>query len=265
MTMRLYLEVAKKSFQKHLAYRAANLAGILTNCFFGAIYVFVFTALFQQRGQVGGLDLRDTITYVVISQSLLMAMSAFGNQELSQSIIKGDVVTDLSRPVDFYAFWAAVDLGRGVYYLTFRGVPTFLVGWALFGVRLPDNWLTWTLFLVSLVVGMWVSFAFRFITNSLAFWTTDARGIYYLTNTLIMFFAGCIVPLNFFPGPLRIVAEWLPFRALVHLPISVYLGKAGGPNLAQALAIQAAWLIILTLAGRALLRQMMRRVSIQGG
>ncbi len=263
--MRLYLEVAKKSFQKHLAYRAANLAGIVTNSFFAAVYVSVFAALFRERGQVGGLDLRDTITYVVVSQSLLMVMSAFGNLELIQSIVKGDIVTDLSRPVDFYTFWAAIDLGRAAYYLIFRGVPTFLVGWLLFGVRLPGNPLTWALFLASIAVGMMVSFTFRFITNSLAFWVTDARGIYYLTNTLIMFFAGFIVPLNFFPGWLRAVAESLPFRAMAHLPISVYLGKVNGLDLAWALTIQVAWLVVMTLTGRAVLRQMVRRVSIQGG
>jgi ABC-2 type transport system permease protein len=263
--MRLYLEVAKKSFQKHLAYRAANLAGILTNSFFGAIYVFIYVALFQERGQVGGLDLRDTITYVIISQSLLMAMSAFGNHELSQSIIKGVIVTDLSRPVDFYAFWAATDLGRAVYYFLFRGVPTFVVGWLLFSVRLPVSPLNWGLFLLSVTMGMLVSFAFRFIISSLAFWVTDARGLYYLTNTVIMFFSGFIVPLNFFPDALRAAVEWLPFRALVNLPVGVYLGKVSALDLAQALALQTAWLVAMALFGRALLSRMVRRITIQGG
>jgi ABC-2 type transport system permease protein len=263
--MRLYLEVAKKSFQRHLAYRAANLAGILTNTFFGAIYVFIFLALFRERGLVGGLDARDAVTYVVVSQSLLMAMSAFGNRELSEAIIKGDIVTDLSRPVDFYAFWAAIDLGRAVYYLIFRGIPTFLIGWVLFRARVPLDPVTWALFLVSIAVGMAVSFAFRFITSSLAFWMTDARGINYLTGTFVMFFAGFIVPLNFFPASVRAIAEWLPFRALAHLPISVYLGKASGPALAQVLALQAIWLVGLTLGGRAMLRLMVRRLSTHGG
>ena len=46
----LYLRIAVKSFQKHLAYRAANLAGIATNAFFGAVYVLIYTALFTDRG-----------------------------------------------------------------------------------------------------------------------------------------------------------------------------------------------------------------------
>ena len=108
----LYFYIATKSFQKNLAYRAANLAGIATNTFFAAVYVSIYTALLQGQGEVGGLDTRDAVTYVVITQSLLMAMSAFGNRELSDAIVKGQITADLSRPVDFYLYWAAIDLGR---------------------------------------------------------------------------------------------------------------------------------------------------------
>ncbi len=263
--MNVYLHVAAKSFQKHLAYRAANLAGIITNTFFGAIYVLIYSALFQGRGAIGGLDVRDTVTYAVLAQSLLMVMSAFGNRELSEAIVKGTIVADLSRPVDFYLYWAALDLGRAAYYLIFRGIPTFVIGLVLFRARLPGSPATWLLFLGALGIGATVSFAFRFITNSLAFWTSDARGIIYLTNTVIMFFSGFIVPLNFFPAWLRAITDWLPFRALAHLPVNVYLGKLDGPALAAALGQQAAWLAVLVLAGRWVLARMVRRVTLHGG
>ncbi len=264
-TASVYLHIAAKSFQKNLAYRAANLAGIATNAFFGAIYVLIYIALFQDRGEIGGLDVRDTITYAMLAQSLLMVMSAFGNRELSEAIVKGAIVGDLSRPVDFYLYWAAIDLGRAAYYLIFRGIPTFVIGLLLFRIRVPADPRTGLLFLATLCTGAAVSFAFRFITNSLAFWTSDARGMMYLVNTVIMFFSGFIVPLNFFPAWLREATLLLPFRGLAHLPISVYLGKADGPALAAALAQQALWLVGLVLAGRWLLGRMVRRVTLHGG
>ena len=175
--MGLYWHVAVKSFQKNLAYRAANVAGIATNLFFGAVYVLVYRALFADRAQVGGFTVEDTVTYAVIAQSLLMVMSAFGNRELSEAIVKGTIAVDLARPIDFYCYWAAVDLGRAVYFFFFRGVPTFLLGALLFGVEVPASPQGWLQFFTAVVLGMLVSFAFRFITNSLAFWTSDiARG-----------------------------------------------------------------------------------------
>jgi ABC-2 type transport system permease protein len=263
--MSVYLHVARKSFQRHLAYRAANLAGIATNLFFGSLYVFIYIALFKNRETLGGLDVRDTVTYAIITQALLMAMSAFGNRELSEAIIGGQIVTDLSRPLDFYLYWGAIDLGRSAYYLIFRGIPTFVLGLLIFHARLPRQPEIWLLFLLAVSLGMLASFAFRFIVSSLAFWTTDSRGINYLVSTTILFFAGFIVPLSFFPDRLRHLTEWLPFRAMAHLPVSIYLGRSDGMALWRALGLQVLWLITLVLIGRVVLRNVVRRLSIHGG
>jgi ABC-2 type transport system permease protein len=261
----VYWQITVKSFQKHLAYRAANLAGIATNAFFGAVYVLVYTALFAERTEVAGLTLGDTITYAIVAQSLLMVMSAFGNRELSEAIVKGTIATDLARPVDFYAYWACLDLGRAAYYFVFRGIPTFAVGALLFGVRWPPSLRVFLAFLATVALGMVISFAFRFITNSFAFWTTDARGLIYLTNTVIMFFSGFIVPLNFFPPPLQAVANVLPFRALAQLPISVYLGKVTHFQIVPTVFGLLAWLLVLVILGRFALARMVRRVTLAGG
>jgi ABC-2 type transport system permease protein len=261
----LYWHVAVKSFQKHLAYRAANLAGIATNVFFGAVYVLVYQALFSGRGEVGGFTVNDTVSYAVIAQSLLMVMSAFGNRELSEAIVKGTIAVDLARPIDFYQYWAAVDLGRAVYYFIFRAIPTFILGAMLFGVEWPAGLSVWLLFFVTLVLGMLVSFAFRFVTNSFAFWTSDARGILYLTNTVVLFFSGFIVPLNFFPPWLAALANALPFRGLAQMPINVYLGKMSAGEVLGFACQQIAWLIVLFLGGRFILTRMVRRVTLAGG
>lgn len=263
--MAVYLAIAVKAFQKHLTYRAANLAGILTNSFFGAVYVAVYVALFQGRSAVGELDVRDTVTYIILTQSLLMAMSAFGNRELSEAIIRGQIAADLSRPVDFYFYWAALDLGRAVYYLIFRGVPTFAIGLLLFQPRLPAGPAAAAGFLLCALTGMMVSYAFRFIPNCLAFWATDARGILYLVNTLILFFSGFIVPVDFFPAGLRQLAQALPFAGLANLPVHVYLGKLTPAGLATALTVQAGWVILLAIAGRLVLRRVVRRLTVYGG
>ncbi len=263
--MGLYWHIALKSFQKHLAYRAANLAGIATNVFFGAVYVLVYRALFGNRGEVGGFTVNDTVTYAVLAQSLLMVMSAFGNRELSEAIVKGTIAVDLARPIDFYYYWAAVDFGRAVYYFFFRAIPTFALGALLFGVEMPQDLTTWLRFFFSMILGMLVSFAFRFVTNSLAFWTSDARGILYLTNTIIMFFSGFIVPLNFFPPWLAAMADALPFRGLAQIPINVYLGKLDAGQLVGFAFQQIAWLAALIMAGRLILRRMVRRVTLAGG
>ena len=47
--LRFYIEVAHTAFRRQLIYRWANLAGLLTNIFFGAIFSYVMIALFHAR------------------------------------------------------------------------------------------------------------------------------------------------------------------------------------------------------------------------
>ncbi len=50
--MRCYFEVARRSFQRQLAYRTANLAGIAVNGFFMCLRVFIFASVLAQRSSV---------------------------------------------------------------------------------------------------------------------------------------------------------------------------------------------------------------------
>lgn len=263
--MQVYLQVAARTFQRHLAYRAANLAGLATNLFFGAVYVSLYRALYWQRETAGGLDAQDAVTYATVTQALLMVMTAFGNRELSERIVRGDIAIDLGRPLDLYRYWGAVDLGRAAYYLLFRGLPTWLLGLWLFRASLPATPLAALLVVAALAGGMLVSFAFRFVVSSLAFVTVETRGIQYLSSAPILFLSGFIIPLNFLPEGARAVVEWLPFASMAHLPVSVYLGKVAGAELLRAMVVQAAWFLLLTGLGRLLLRHTLRRLPAFGG
>jgi ABC-2 type transport system permease protein len=61
------------------------------------------------------------------------------------------------------------------------------------------------------------------------------------------------------------VARALPFASMIDVPIEVFLGRRAGSALAGAFAVQLAWLVVLVLAGRAVLTRAMRRVEILGG
>src|SRR5262245_40132113 len=69
--MRLYYEIALRSFRRATAYRSAYIAGMLTNAFFGALRSFVFIALFAAGGRVAGFTLADAISYTWVTQSLI--------------------------------------------------------------------------------------------------------------------------------------------------------------------------------------------------
>nr|MBA2454568.1 ABC transporter permease [Chloroflexia bacterium] len=62
--MRLYIEVAKRSFQRQMAYRAANLAGLATNTFFGLMRTYLFLGLYAGRDVEAGWTVGDAVAFV---------------------------------------------------------------------------------------------------------------------------------------------------------------------------------------------------------
>lgn len=263
--MRLYFEVARLSFRRQVTYRAANWAGAATNIFWGCLRSYVFLALFEARSEVVGYQLADAVTYVWLTQALIMYSQLWGWWDVSNSIRTGAVATDIARPFDYYLYWLSQDVGRAVYYLLFRGVPVFLGGVVLFGVGVTADPRVWLAFLLSLVGAELVGFSFRFLLNLSSFWLLDHRGIGMVASVAASFFSGLLVPIAFFPEWLQGVSAWLPFQSMLYLPASVLLGKLSGPALLGALGQQLAWFVALALAGRALLAVATRRLVVQGG
>ncbi len=263
--MRLYYEVALRSFRRWTAYRAATFSGIVTNSFFGCIRALIFIALYHSRGEIAGYDQTDAITFVCLGQGMLMVLYLWGWWEVADTIKTGSVVTDLSRPYDYYAYWLARDMGRAVYHLLFRGVSSFVVIALIFGVRLPVSLAQWLLFALSLILATVTSFAFRFILNISAFWLLDVRGVGGAATIAATLFSGFEVPLVYFPAWLRTISDLLPFRGMMQTPADLFLSHLVGRDAFVALAVQGVWCAALILAGRAMVVAATRKVVVQGG
>ncbi|MDQ3411503.1 MAG: ABC-2 family transporter protein [Chloroflexota bacterium] len=262
--MRLYFEVARRSFQRHLTYRVATLAGLFTNAVFGIFFSSVYRAFYQdgERGVVADFTLPEILTFVWIGQSLLMLVYLWNWWEVADSIRTGDVVSDLMKPMDFQLYWLSRDLGRASCHWLTRFVPTFAMGALLFDLAWPGTISTWLAFFISVNLAILVSFGWRFLLNLSAFWLLDVRGINTIAVLVLNFFSGLLVPIAFFPGWLRTVAEWLPFRAIVMVPVEVFLGQRTPQS---ALLIQAFWVVALRLLGQGVLNAGGRKLVVQGG
>jgi ABC-2 type transport system permease protein len=263
--MKLYVEVARSTLRRVTTYRAATFAGVVTNTVFGFILAYVLLAVFRDRGTVGGFDATDAVTFVFVTQGMLMVVGIFGNLEMAERIRTGDVAVDLCRPYDFQGWWIAVHYGKAPFYLVFRGLPPYLLGALVFHLRLPRDLPTVVAFLVSAALAVGVAAAYGFIVQSLAFWLLDVRGPSQIAWIAAQFFAGTYLPLVLFPGWLEAAARALPFASMIQLPVEVFLGKHTGADLLAVYVLQAVWLAVLVAIGRLLLARATRKLVIQGG
>jgi ABC-2 type transport system permease protein len=260
----LYLAVLRATTRRMTTYRGATLAGLVTNSVFGLILSYVMLAVYETRSDVSGFDATDAVTFVWVSQGLIMVMGMFGDDEMADRVRTGDIALDLSRPYDFQAWWAAVHYGKALFYIWARGLPPFLVGAVALGVRLPDPTVL-VAFLVAVALGVGVAFAWGFLLQLVAFWTLEVRGPVMLGWMSAIFLSGMTVPLFLFPEALLPFLRAQPFASLIQLPIEVFLGKHVGWGLLGVYTVQIFWLVALVAAGRSVLARATRRVVVQGG
>lgn len=263
--MRLYIELARKSFQRQVAYRSATLAGWITNLFFGMLRASIFIAVYGQRESVAGYTLQDAITYTALTQALIGTIAIWGWFDMIRSIKSGEVASDLSKPFDYYGFWLAQDIGRGLYQLIARGLTIMIAYMFFFRISAPDSIGQWLLLGLSVMLAMLLSFAWRFAISVSAFWMTDAIGVARMAYFLALFPSGFAVPIAFMPEWLQALCRATPFPGMVDTPVSIYLSRAQGVEAIGLIAQQLIWAIALMALGRLLAEAGRRKLTIQGG
>ena len=70
-----------------------------------------------------------------------------------------------------------------------------------------------------------------------------------------------MIPVDFFPAPLRALVDWSPLMPLVMAPVRVATGRSA----ALVVAGQVAWVLAQWLAGRLVLAAASRRLVVHGG
>jgi ABC-2 type transport system permease protein len=259
--MRAYAALLHAGFRRQAAYPFAVLSGLATNVFFGVVRTAVFIALYRQRDAVRGLDLADSLTYVWIGQALFGIVWAPWTEELPERVRSGAFTVELTRPHDPYLRLLAFDLGRNLSQMLIRSLAPILGAGLLLPLTLPTRPGGILLLAASLLLAAVAGFQTRFLFMSCAFWTADWRFLSGVQISVLWLLCGFVIPTDFFPAPLRALADASPLYALLMAPVDVAI--SAGP--ARAIALQALWVAVLALAGWAVMALAQRRMVVHGG
>lgn len=265
MNIRLFWEITKRSYQRYLTYRAATVAGLVTNFFFGILRASILVALYGMQTEVEGITLQGAITYAAMTQALIGFLSLFNWYDVMRTVYSGEVGSDLLKPMNFIRYWMAVDLGRAFVQLVFRGLIV-IAGYALiFDLVWPQQANQWLAFGVALFFSWLISFLWRFLINLVSFWTPNAVGILRFIFALSWFFSGFLMPLRFFPDWVIKLSYLTPFPLILNTVIEIFLGVIQGPGVLQVIALQVLWVFVLWFGAVFVLRAGVRRLVILGG
>jgi ABC-2 type transport system permease protein len=271
--LRPYVSVLAARFQLTLQYRAAALAGFVTQLWFGVIRVLIFAAFYAGGAARAPMSLGNAIDYVWLGQAFLVFLPWAADPDVAEMVRTGAVAYERVRPVDTYAWWfaraiarsTAQVLPRALLMFVFAGVILPLAGLERWGLAPPHSLGAGAFFTLSCVGMVLLSAAITLVINIITVATLTDRGANLMVAPVVNFFSGMVLPLAFFPDALRPLLRALPFAGLADLPFSIYFGGITGMGVASAIGLQLAWVAILALAGRAWLGAAMRRLQVQGG
>jgi len=257
-----YLAFATMTFKRQMAYRLANWAGIFTNVFFLFFKVAIFQSLMDQGEVIRGLDMLGALTYTTIAQALVMVVPQWGYIGVSHMVQDGKIVTELTRPVDFFLSIVFRRLGVSFYFLFVRATPMILVA-SLAGLLMAPAWSSFIFFFPALFVAIWIAVAIHFIAEISAFWLETAFGPKMFAMSVLGFCGGLILPLHFFPNWALELLKWTPFPYTLDFVAKIYLGQIQSPFM--MLGIQIFWAIGLSLLCMGLVKMGHKRLSSLGG
>ena len=272
--MRPYLAVFAGRFQLTLQYRAAALAGFVTQLWFGVIRVLIFAAFYAGGSAHAPMSLGNAITYTWLGQAFLVFLPWNADPDVAEMIRTGSVAYERLRPVDTYAWWyvralawsIARVLPRATLMVIFAAGLMPLVGLGKWGLAAPPTLQAAALFAISATGMIVLSAAITQMINVVLAATMNERGPNILAAPIVNLFSGMVVPLAFFPDAVRPWLRAQPFAGLVDIPFSIYFGGLNGPvRRWGAIALQFGWTAVLIVIGRTWLNASLRRLQVQGG
>ena len=267
--MSLFKTYFKINFKKETQYRSAALSGVITQLFYGMMFILIYYAFYTSNSEPGNFTLEQMSTYIWLNQAFYMMFKYYdGHKALSKKIVNGDISYQLLRPVNLYKQWFADYYTLNISKVAVRSIPIFIICWFLptgFGFTAPVSGLAFAYFVISLILGTILVVAVNMFSYILVTVTLTPSAVFGITNAIGSFLAGAIVPLALLPNWFITYTSFLPFRYIADLPYRLYVGSISTNGAWIYLLIQIIWIAICVTLGNYWLNKRLSKLVVQGG
>jgi ABC-2 type transport system permease protein len=265
--MRAYWAILSARFRMLLQYRAAALAGLGTQLFWGLIRIMIFGAFYESstRGGTVPMSWPEVLSYIWLGQAMLMLLPMWADGDVRDMVRNGTVAYELVKPLDLYTLWFSRSIANRAAPTLLRAIPMMAIAGLFLGLQRPATPLAGAACMASTLSALLLSCAISTFVQITTLWTVSGRGITDLIGPCIWIFSGIMLPLPLFPNWMQTLIGLLPFRGLMDIPFRIYTGHIPVTDCAGAIGTQLVWTAILIFAGRLLLSAGTRKLVIQGG
>jgi ABC-2 type transport system permease protein len=268
--------ILRISLEERLVYRGDFALGTLMRFLPIITQIFLWWAIFEAMrvGEGGsaapdirGYSYNDFVAYYLLT----MLGRAFSSMPglasgVARQVRDGEIKKYLVQPIDFVGFMLLSRVAHKLAYYSVAIGPFALVYFLCRGYfpGWPDA-TTMAAFLASLVMGFVLGFFLEICIGMISFWFLEVSSLLFVYMLLNFFLSGHMFPLDMLPQPFDQIVQFLPLRYLAYFPAAVFLGKITGPDLANGLLAELAWILFFIVLCRLMLHRGLKRYSGFGG
>jgi len=268
--MRKYWHVVTVGIQNNLTYRFNFLARTVFGFIPLIAILFVWQKIYAGKGagaEVGTYTLAQMISYYLLT-TIVDALTAVNEDDwqIAADIKDGNISQFLLKPIDYLTYRLCLFFSGRLTYLTVSALPiaVFVLCLRHYFV-LPADWTTLGWFLFSLLMTALLQFFLSYTMAMLAFWVLEVSTFIFILFAFEYIASGHLFPLDILPPALNQVLTYTPFPYQLYFPVSVYMGKTAGMELARGLLLQAGWVLLAYGLARFAWGRGIRKYSAVGG
>jgi ABC-2 type transport system permease protein len=116
------------------------------------------------------------------------------------------------------------------------------------------------------VAGAWlITFMVNIAIGTLSLFIESSNKLMDVWMAAFMVFSGYLIPVALFPSGLRDIADWLPFRYQIGLPVEIFVSRHSSARALVLLERQWLYVAVLAFLVTVLWRRGLRRFAAYGG
>lgn len=204
------------------------------------------------------------LTYVLLINFLSDVVFSSKIHELSGEIINGNIINLLVKPMSIMKSLLSKEIADKLVNISFAIVEISILIFLLKPhIIFQTDVLSLLMFVVTLMIGIMMSFFLSLSVSLVAFWTAEVWAPRFIFIMLVFAVAGHNFPLDILPSGMYNALLFTPFPYFIFLPAKIYL-HGFSPDLLGPIAISLVWTVIVYSFSKLLWNKGMREFSFFG-
>ncbi len=251
--LKKYAKIFTIGLSDAFAWRASYFMYALTlSCGVGALIMF-WMAVYKDGNQIGTFSLEQLVIYYIAGAVIHVIFDRGFSWDIMTMTTTGALSQYLIKPISFFNYRLAQELGSKAAMLLIYGIPTITAA-VIFRDYLPHDGVTWALIFASLTLGFVLQYFVGFIFGIAAVWFEQPYVTIIVFHAVSSMLSGQLIPLSLMPPWLHTIATHSPFPYLIGIPLQLILGQRTSISPTE-LWVGILWLFVLAFSCRLIWRK----------